>query len=231
MAFKPYDPVAAHHARMNAQADADWHRRNPDPTRIPKMPSTSQMIVSKFIGHADVDPPLVVTIKNCTLESVGRDDEKEDKWFLWFNEHKKGMRLNVTTIRILEAAYGMHTDQWIGRRIKLYWDPGVMMAGKAVGGVRVKLPTAPGGAGVPPGARFDPNTGAPIVAAAVAPRFDSMTGQPLQPAAPGPRFDPNTGAPLGGTAAPAAAATPPVDEFGTPTGPAGEFIDDEEIPF
>lgn len=187
------------------------------------MPSTSQMIVSKYISHADVEVPLVVTIKNCTLESVGRDDEKEDKWFLWFNEHPKGMRLNVTTIRILEAAYGMHTDQWIGRRIKLYWDPTVMMAGKAVGGVRVRLPTtgAPAGA-LPAGARFDPLTGKPLgQPASPAPRFDPMTGQPLHAAAPAP--------------APAPAAAEALDEFGSPilAAQAGttDADFDDDIPF
>ena len=199
------------------------------------MPSTSEMIVTKYMGHADVDPPIIVTVKTVTLEEVGRDDEKDQRWFMWFHEVKKGFRLNVTTIRILEAAWGMHTDLWIGKRIKLWWDPTVLFGGKPVGGVKVRLPQAGGAApGVPPGARCDPNTGQPIVAAAVAPRFDPMTGKPLTAATPGPRFDPNTGAPLNGaTTAPAVAtAATPLDEFGAPVAPTGleEFVDDD-IPF
>lgn len=182
------------------------------------MPMTHQMITSKFIGHADVDPAIVVTIKTCTLETVGRQGEEEQKWFLWFNEHKKGMRLNVTTIRILEAAYGMNTDLWVGKRIKLYWDPNVQMAGQLVGGVRVRLPSASStaAAAAPPGARFDP-----------------LTGKPLQ-AAPVARFDPNTGLPIG-TAAPTAMASPETDEFGSPAVPSGGgAVDpdfDDDIPF
>lgn len=192
MAMLPGESIAQYNARMMDETHAAWRRAVP-PIGSGKMPSTSQMIVSKYISHADVETPLVVTIKTCTLENVGRRDEDPDeKWFLWFNEHPKGMRLNVTTIRILEAAFGTHTDQWVGRKIKLYWDPAIMFAGKPVGGVRVRLPTnaAPAGAtvAVPAGAKFDPMTGKPLsppVEAQQA-RFDPMTGQPLAQAAAAP---------------------------------------------
>jgi hypothetical protein len=223
MAFKPYDPVAAHEARMNAQAAADWQRRVPDPQRIPAMPKVSQMIISKFIAHADVEPPVVVTVRTLSLEKVGRDDDSEQRWIMWFNELKKGMRLNVTTLRIFEAAYGDDSDRWIGRRVQLYWDPTVQFGGKLVGGVRVRLSRAaagvPGAPAVPAGARFDPMTGKPLAA----------------PAAPQPRFDPMTGQPLTGAAPPAAAA--PAAEFvDTATGEvvATSGIDpefDDDIPF
>jgi hypothetical protein len=223
MPNRPYDAVAEHEARMNAQALADWRRRVPDPRRIPSMPSTSEMIITKYMGHADVDPPIVVTVKTVTLEDVGRDDDKEQRWFMWFHETKKGFRLNVTNIRILEAAWGMHTDLWLGKRLKLWWDPTVLFGGKPVGGVKIRLPSAGGATGatapLPAGARFDPITGKPL-------------GAPVQPQA---RFDPMTGLPLAGAAAPAPAA-PPVDDFGTPapatTPTAGIDEDfDDDIPF
>lgn len=194
------------------------------------MPSTSEMIVTKYMGHADVDPAIVVTVKEVTLETVGKDDDQDQKWFMWFREHKKGFRLNVTTIRILEAAWGMHTDLWIGKRIKLWWDPTVLFGGKPVGGVKVRLSSA--GGLVPAGAKFDPNTGQPLTP--VQPKFDPMTGKPLgAAAAPQPKFDPNTGQPLTAQAAAApATAGAATDEFGEPatTAPDGEFVDDD-IPF
>ncbi len=189
------------------------------------MPSTSEMIVTKYMGHADVDPPIVVTVKTVTLEDVGRDDDKEQRWFMWFHETKKGFRLNVTNIRILEAAWGMHTDLWLGKRLKLWWDPTVLFGGKPVGGVKIRLPTAGGATGatapLPAGARFDPLTGKPLGA----------------PAAAQPRFDPMTGQPIVATTAPAVpqqqpALTQMIDEFGTPAaaGDGEEFVDDD-IPF
>ena len=229
MAMLPGESVAQYNHRMQEETHAAWRRAVP-PIGSGKMPSTSEMIVTKYMGHGDVDPPLVVTVKTVTLEDVGRgDDEKEQRWFLWFHEHKKGMRLNVTTIRILEAAWGMHTDLWIGKRLKLWWDPTVLFGGKPVGGIKVRLSTAGGPAAPPPGARFDPNTGAPL-AQAQQPKFDPMTGKPLG-ATPGPKFDPNTGAPILATTAPAG-ATVATDEFGGPAPAASseEFVDDD-IPF
>jgi hypothetical protein len=164
------------------------------------MPKVSQMIVSKFIAHVDVEPPVVVTVRTLSLERVGREGDDEQRWIMWFNELKKGLRLNVTTLRIFEAAYGDDSDRWIGRRVQLYWDPTVQFGGKLVGGVRVRLSRAAAGGvaaavATPAGARFDPMTGKPLAA-------------PAQPQA---RFDPMTGKPLTG-AEPAAA-------------PAGEFVD------
>lgn len=206
------------------------------------MPKVSQMIVSKFITHVDVERPVIVTVRTLSLEKVGREDDDEQRWIMWFNELKKGLRLNVTTLRVFEAAYGDDSDRWIGRRVKLYWDPAVQFGGKLVGGVRVRLSmaaAAPGALSAPAGARFDPMTGKPLAPPSPPQpaRFDPMTGQPLQAAAPQPRFDPNTGAPLNGAAAPAA----PMGAVDTATGevfapidpsfdPDTEFRDDD-IPF
>lgn len=222
MAFKPYDPVAAHEARMNAQAAADWQRRVPDPTKVPTMPKVSQMIISKFIAHADVEPPVVVTVRTLSLEKVGRDDDSEQRWIMWFNELKKGMRLNVTTLRIFEAAYGDDSDRWIGRRVQLYWDPTVQFGGKLVGGVRVRLSRAAAGGvaaalSVPAGARFDPMTGKPLGAPAPAgARFDPMTGAPLIAGA----------AASPATAAPAEFVDASTGEITATTGIDPEFDDD-----
>ena len=103
------------------------------------MPHVSQMIVSKFLHHAEVEPPIVVTVKALTLEEVGREDKPEQRWVMWFNEQRKGLRLNVTMIRIFEAAYGSNSDAWVGKRVQLYWDANVSFGGRLTGGVRVRL--------------------------------------------------------------------------------------------
>ena len=239
MAFKPYDPVAEHEARMNAQAAADWHRQVPDPTKVPTMPHVSQMIVSKYIGHAEVDPPLAVTIRALSLENVARQGaEEEQRWIMWFNELKKGLRLNVTNLRILEAAYGSQSEAWVGHRIQLYWDPTVQFGGKLVGGVRFRVGRAAvgGSNAAPPGARFDPMTGKPLAPPpAATPRFDPMTGLPLSGAgastAPVARFDPQTGLPIP-QVQPTAQAASTVDAATGEVLPGGidpEF--DDDIPF
>ena len=203
------------------------------------MPHVSQMIVSKFLHHAEVEPPIVVTVKALTLEEVGREDKPEQRWVMWFNEQRKGLRLNVTMIRIFEAAYGSNSDAWVGKRVQLYWDANVSFGGRLTGGVRVRLSrsasthAAAAAVSAPPGARFDPMTGRPLAAPAAAPaaRFDPMTGLPLSgAAAPAARFDPMTGLPLSGAAAPAA------DEFNAApaAGAATSGIDpdfDDDIPF
>ena len=102
---------------------------------------THQMIQSRFLKKEEIDQPTEYTIKGVSLEEVGGEDER---WILWLNEHEKGLVLNVTKIRTLEAMYGDDTDHWIGKRVKLTHDPSVMMAGKLVGGIKLEVfrPTA-----------------------------------------------------------------------------------------
>jgi hypothetical protein len=170
------------------------------------MPHVSEMIVSKFIGHAEVQVPVAVTIRTVSLENVARQGaEEEQRWIMWFAEMRKGLRLNVTNLRILEAAFGDRSEGWVGKRIQLYWDPTVQFGGKLVGGVRFRVGRAAAGHPVsaPAGARFDPMTGKPLTpqTPALPPqaRFDPMTGLPLAQtaaAAPGPApagVDPATG--------------------------------------
>ena len=105
------------------------------------MPKVSDMIVSKFLKKEDFPDDEVVTIKDLSLEEVGQGGET--KWVLFFKEHTKGMILNVTTIRVLEAAFGDDSDAWIGHKVKLYVDPNVTMQGKVVGGLRLMPPRKP----------------------------------------------------------------------------------------
>lgn len=115
---------------------------------------TADMVKSKFWRATDLRgvPPKVLTISDVTEELMGGGNRKpEVKCFLWFHEHVKGLQLNKTRVAILEAAYGPDSDQWSGKRVRLSFDPTVMMAGQAVGGVRLQTP---------PGAVYTPSAGA-----------------------------------------------------------------------
>ena len=102
------------------------------------MPKVSEMIKSKFLRKEDMDDgDMAVTIRECSLEDMPGDDH-EQRWVLTFRELSKGLVLNVTTIRVLEKAFGEHSDEWIGKKCSLYVDPNVSFKGKVVGGLRLR---------------------------------------------------------------------------------------------
>lgn len=103
------------------------------------MPKVSEMIQSKFLRKEDFDEDRVMTIRTVKLEDMPGDDGQQ-KWVLYFREEAKGMALNVTTIRVLENAFGDDSDEWMGKKVKVYVDPNVSFGGKVVGGLRLMPP-------------------------------------------------------------------------------------------
>lgn len=101
------------------------------------MPKTSEMIVSKFLRKEDFDEDQVCTIKAVSLEEVAQG---ESKWVVFFRERDKGMVLNLTSIKVLEQAFGDDTDHWIGNKVMIYVDPNVSFQGRVVGGLRLRPP-------------------------------------------------------------------------------------------
>lgn len=103
---------------------------------------TSDMIKSKFWRAGDLQgqPPVVLTIADVTEELLGRGTRQDMKCFLWFQEHLKGLQLNKTRVKLLEAAFGPDSEGWVGKRVKLSFDPTVEFGGRAVGGVRLQTP-------------------------------------------------------------------------------------------
>jgi hypothetical protein len=104
-----------------------------------KMPKVSEMIQSKFLRKEDFEEDRVMTIRGIKLEDMPGDDGTQ-KWVLYFKEEAKGMALNVTTIRVLEAAFGDDSDAWMGKRVMVYVDPNVSFGGRVVGGIRLRAP-------------------------------------------------------------------------------------------
>lgn len=123
---------------------------------------TSQMIQSKFLKKEDFPSPEVLTIKHVALEEVGRG---ENRWVLYFREKAKGIVLNATKIKQLEARYGDESDDWTGQRVKVMHDPTVMMGTQVVGGIKFVLPsgsTAPQPAPPPPPPSVDDDFNDPV---------------------------------------------------------------------
>lgn len=118
------------------------------------MPKVSDMIVSKFLRKEDFEEDRVMTIKTVKLEDMPGDDGQQ-KWVLYFREDAKGMALNVTSIRVLEKAFGDDSDMWVGKRVMVYVDPNVSFGGRVVGGLRLRAPKGQ--------AAVAPATKAPVV--------------------------------------------------------------------
>lgn len=102
------------------------------------MPKTSEMIQSKFLRKEDFEEDQICSIRGVRLEDVGNTGEQ--RWVIYFREHQKGMVLNVTSIRVLEAAFGDDSDDWKGKTVTVYVDPNVSFQGRVVGGLRLKPP-------------------------------------------------------------------------------------------
>ena len=113
------------------------------------MPKVSDMIQSKFLRKEDFDEDRVMTIRGVKLEDMPGDDGQQ-KRVLYFREEAKGMALNVTTIRVLEKAFGDDSDQWVGKKVKVYVDPNVSFGGRVVGGLRLMPPKNIAGRAPPP---------------------------------------------------------------------------------
>lgn len=124
--------------------------------RSKEMAKVSEMIVSKFLRKEDFDEDMVATIKGVKLEDVG--NQGEQRWVVYFREFAKGMVLNVTSIRVLEGAFGDDSDGWIGKRVMIYVDPNVSFQGRVTGGLRLRTPkprAAPAPAPAPVAAHDD----------------------------------------------------------------------------
>jgi hypothetical protein len=102
---------------------------------------TSDMIKSKYWRARDVEgkPPIVLTIADVSEELMARGGgHKETKCFLWFTENLKGLQLNKSRVTVLEAAYGPDSAYWVGRKVRLSFDPTVEFGGRPVGGVKIE---------------------------------------------------------------------------------------------
>jgi len=102
-----------------------------------------QMFPSNYLKKEDVVRPLVLTIAGIVQEEFRSDEGVELKPVVhWREPAVKPMVLNRINATILADLYGDDTDGWLGRPVEVYADNTVMMAGRRVGGVRVRAPAA-----------------------------------------------------------------------------------------
>lgn len=104
------------------------------------MPTVNDLKSSKFLTKHDVEPPILVTIKNWEKLNVAMENQKpEMKFCLYFNELEKPLVLNKTNgMSIATIAKSDDFDHWVGKEIVLYNDKNVMFAGQLTGGIRVR---------------------------------------------------------------------------------------------
>ena len=104
------------------------------------MPQISEMVPSNYLKVSDLTvgddyEERDVTITGCDKETMPGDGEQ--KWVVKFREFSRGLILNVTNTRKLGELAGDATEQWPGKRVRLY----VAMAtfqGKEVPAIRIK---------------------------------------------------------------------------------------------
>jgi hypothetical protein len=96
---------------------------------------------SRWLSKDDVTSPVVATIDDVRMETIPGDRADEERAVMHFaGGILKALILNATNWTACEDAYGGDTDDWRGKPVELYIDPGVMYAGKRVGGVRLRAP-------------------------------------------------------------------------------------------
>lgn len=106
------------------------------------MPNISVLKNSKFLKKEDCNPPILLTITDCTEENISKEGAAEEfKWCLHFSEVDKPLVLNSTCGQIIAGFTGKdNTDDWVGVKVVLFHDPNVSFGGKLIGGIRVRAP-------------------------------------------------------------------------------------------
>lgn len=111
------------------------------------MALVKNMIQSKYLRKEDVPDDETYTIKGVRQDNLAKEGQPDEmRWVMGFQEVNKPMVLNITSIRVLEQAFGGDTDHWRGNKVIVYTDPNVSFGGKVVGGLRLRIPkqkTAP----------------------------------------------------------------------------------------
>ena len=134
---------------------------------------------SRYISKPDVEKPLLLTIRGLQEENVAMQEAApEMEWCLFFEELDKPMVLKPVNTALIAQFLGDETDEWIGKKVVLFYDPSIMFKGQLKGGIRVRQPRQ--GTAAP--AR--PATGQTLGHPAAAPALRQQVQAPLRQAAP-----------------------------------------------
>jgi len=89
---------------------------------------------SQQLNYDDIaDGEVVITITNVNVQQCDQPVR-----ISYHGCHGRTYRPSKGMIRILAAGWGRDSANWIGKSVKLYGDPSVKWAGKALGGIRIK---------------------------------------------------------------------------------------------
>lgn len=101
----------------------------------------SDLTPSKYLRQSDVEPAKLVTITGVEKVKFDQGGESKVKWAMSFRELDKPLLLNKTNInRTVKAVGTDDVEDWVGRKIVLYFDPDVEFGGDIVGGIRIRAP-------------------------------------------------------------------------------------------
>ena len=108
----------------------------------------NDMKKSRFFSKQDLPPApagAVFTITGITEENVAQENAPQElKFCVCFAENPKPFVLNQTNAALIGMVTGSdETDNWKGKNIEVYYDPTISMAGKVVGGMRVRPLSSP----------------------------------------------------------------------------------------
>ena len=99
---------------------------------------------SEYFGGQDLpslDAKITVTIKAYGVEIIRTEKGEEiKKGVLHFNESIKPWIVSKNKLTPIKNKYGSETDEWIGKKITLYFDPSIKFGGEVTGGVRAEIP-------------------------------------------------------------------------------------------
>lgn len=108
---------------------------------LPNLFANSRFLTKDDVGYDGI----IVTISHLTVENVARQNEPVEMCpVMHFLEDCKPMVLKPVNANLVAAATGIkdqaaiEAGAWANHQIILFHDPSVMMAGKAVGGIRVR---------------------------------------------------------------------------------------------
>ncbi len=106
---------------------------------------------STYLKAAELEGDTVYTIKSVEIETLGKDENAEQKPVVYFQEVELGLALNKTNANTISGLYGPETNDWIGKQITLF-STEVDFQGKQTLAIRVRMraPNRPTNAGKPP---------------------------------------------------------------------------------
>lgn len=92
-----------------------------------------------YLGAWDIpDRDITLTIASAVGgELTGQGGRKSKKPILKFEKTEKAMALNATNGKIIAGMYGVHVEQWAGKRVTLYKTT-TQMGGDTVECIRVR---------------------------------------------------------------------------------------------